>query len=282
MVVPYWFRENGAIGLSFGSKIVLRVHLGVAHELEHGSMEGVRARFGARVDLRDRTAELGAEDARLDLELLERIDRRQQHVAVEVEVGVLDAVERVVVVVDALAGDVQRKAVPLAAHALLSLCRRRTVRRGARNQRGQLQVVAAVQRQLDDAAVLDDRADRRVFRLDHRRVGDDRDDVGQLANLERERNSVGASDLDLDVRAFHGGKSVELGPQCIGAGRYGGEHVHPGFIGLRQARGLGVHVGQRDSDARHDGAAGINGSTGNFTRGGLGRWNGRKKQKKHK
>ena len=120
----------------------------------------------------------------------QRVDRRQQHVGVEVQVGVLDAVERVVVVVDALAGDVEREAVALAAHALLALARRGAVGRRARNQRRELQVVASVERQLDDGAVLDDGADRGVLGLEQRRAAGDFDRLSeQLPDFERERRS---------------------------------------------------------------------------------------------
>ena len=244
-------------------------------------MEGVRTRLGARVDLRDGAAELGAEDARLDFEFLERVDRRQQHVAVEVEVGVLDAVERVVVVVDALAGDVQRKAVPLAAHALLSLCRRRTVRRGARNQRRELQVVAAVQRQLDDAAVLDDRADRGVLRLDHGRVGNDRHDVGQLADGHREREAVRAADLHVDVRLLGRREALELDFQRIGAGRHRRKDVNAGLVGLRQTDGIGGRIRQRHPDAGQHRSARIDDGPADFTGWGLRRRRKRERREKN-
>ena len=133
----------------------------------------IRTRLGRHVHLGDGAAVLGIEDPRDDVELLQRVDRRQQHVGVEVQVGVLDAVERVVVEVDALAGHVQRKAVALAAHALFALARRRPVGGGAGNQRRQLQVVAAVERQLDDRAVFDNRADGGVLRLDQWRLTHD-------------------------------------------------------------------------------------------------------------
>ena len=51
------------------------------------------------------------------------------------------------------------------------------------NERGELQVVPAVQRQLDDGAVLDHRADRRVLGLEQRRAAGDLDDLGQLRRL---------------------------------------------------------------------------------------------------
>ena len=112
--------------------------------------------------------------------------------------------------VKTLPGHVQPKAVALAAHALLALARRGTVGGRAGNQRRQLQVVASVERQLDDAAILDDGANRCVRRLDHRRVRHDTDDIGQLADREGERESVRASDLHLDVRLLGRRESFQL------------------------------------------------------------------------
>jgi hypothetical protein len=66
-------------------------------EFEHGSVEAVRARFGDDVDLTRATSEFGRVNAGLDLELLQRIDRWQEDIGVEVDVGVVDAVQRVVV-----------------------------------------------------------------------------------------------------------------------------------------------------------------------------------------
>jgi hypothetical protein len=62
----------------------------------------------AGVDLRCPDAELGRVNAGLDLELLERVDRRLNDVRVEVRVGVLDAIERVAIELEALAGDRER------------------------------------------------------------------------------------------------------------------------------------------------------------------------------
>ena len=61
-------------------------------------------------------------------------------------VGIFDAVESVVIVGEPLAGDIQSEIVSRAAHASLALSRGRPVGRGARNQRGELEIIAAVER----------------------------------------------------------------------------------------------------------------------------------------
>ena len=83
-------------------------------------MKLVRPRLGRDVDLCNGPAVFGVEQPRLDFELADGVER-QQHVAVEIQVGVLDPVERVVVEMDALPRDVQREAVALSAHPLLAL-----------------------------------------------------------------------------------------------------------------------------------------------------------------
>src|SRR5262245_31983807 len=101
-------------------------------------MKLVRPRLGRYVDLGDGPSVFGVEQPRLDLELLQRVNRRQQHVAVEVQIGVLDSVERIMIEMDALPRDVQREAVALPAHALFALTGRRPVGRGAGDERSEL------------------------------------------------------------------------------------------------------------------------------------------------
>ena len=84
--------------------------------------------------MRDSPAIFGVEQARLHFEFLQRVDRWQEHIAVEIQIRVLNSIKRIVVEVDPLAADVQGEAVALAAHALLSLTGSRAVGRGAGNQ----------------------------------------------------------------------------------------------------------------------------------------------------
>ena len=81
--------------------------------------KAVRARLGDDVHLTGGTSELGRVDAGLDLEFLERIDRRQEDIGVEIDVGVVHAVQRVVVELAPLARDREllvgaRAALPIA------------------------------------------------------------------------------------------------------------------------------------------------------------------------
>ena len=85
--------------------VVLRVELVVAKELEQRSVILVRARLCRDVDLRRLTAELGRIDTGLDLELLQRVDRRLNYVSVEVRIGIVDTIEGEVIEVAALPCD---------------------------------------------------------------------------------------------------------------------------------------------------------------------------------
>ena len=92
-------------GLSRRERVRTRVELVVAVEFEHGAMKGIRTRLGDDVHLAGGAAELGRVDAGLHFEFLERVDRRREDVGVEIDVGVVDAVERVVVEFPPLARD---------------------------------------------------------------------------------------------------------------------------------------------------------------------------------
>ena len=163
-VKPYWFHLKGSLaGPERSEGIGIGVHLVVAEELEERAVILVRAGLGQHVDLGGLAAELGRIDAGLHLEFLQRVDRRHDHEGVEIRVGVLDAIERVVVEVGALAGHRNGLGRADAALPRAGLPLTREAGRDVRRQRNQLQIVAPVQRQFHDALVLDDRADGRVF-----------------------------------------------------------------------------------------------------------------------
>ena len=86
---------RGAAG-GRGEVVIPGVELVVAQEFEHGAVVFIGAGFGGNVDLPGCPAELRGIDPGLDLELLQGIDRRLQNVGVEIDVGVGDAVQRVV------------------------------------------------------------------------------------------------------------------------------------------------------------------------------------------
>ena len=138
-------------------------------EFEHRAVQAVRARLRDHVHLARLAPEFGGVDAGLHLEFFERVDRRQEDVGVEVDVGVVDAVERVVVEFAALPRNRQLLVGARAALAVARLAGAGKLGADVRAQRDQLEIVSAVERQLDDAPVLDDGADGRIRGFDQRR-----------------------------------------------------------------------------------------------------------------
>jgi hypothetical protein len=118
----------------------------VAEEFEDGSVESVRTRFGGDIDLAGRASEFSRINAGLNLKFGERIDGGQENVAVEVGVGILDAVEGEAIVFAPLAGDADVLFRSLAAlkTSLLSGCPE--AKADVRTKRDKLQKVSAVQR----------------------------------------------------------------------------------------------------------------------------------------
>src|SRR5262249_7470403 len=115
------------------------------------------------------------------LEFLECIDRRKQEVGVEIRVGVFDAIQDVMVIVDTLAGDVQGEGVTCPAHALLPLRGGGTVGGGSGRERNQLQVITPIEGKLHDAAIFDYGSEFRGLCLEHGRATGNLDCLGDIA-----------------------------------------------------------------------------------------------------
>ena len=133
-------------------------------------------------------------------------------------------------------------------------------------ERHQLQVVAAVQRQLHDAPVLDDGADRGVGRLDERRLAGDGRHFRDCPQLDREVDARGLLHLQLEA-ARNGLEPFELGLDGVLARRQRGEVEQPDGIGDRRARRVGRLVHDRHSGAGDDGAGRILHFSGNRAQG---------------
>src|SRR5947207_3155302 len=116
---------------------------------------------GRDVDLAGGAAELGRVNSALNLELLQHVDRGQNHVGVEVHVRVADAVQRVVVRCRPGSGNGQLLVHAIAAHASALIV-------GAESsgnvgtETDQLKEVSPVQWQVGYPLLLDDGADRGV------------------------------------------------------------------------------------------------------------------------
>ena len=86
-------------------EVVLGIESRIAQELEGTSVKVIGPRASCRVDLRDSPAVFGVEQTRLDLEFLQRVDRRLDHIGIEVGVGVVDAIQREIIEVASIASD---------------------------------------------------------------------------------------------------------------------------------------------------------------------------------
>ena len=87
------------------------------------------------------------------------------------------------VVVNALASDVEGELVPGSAHALLALRGGGTVGGRTRDEGGELKIVATVEGQIDDASIFDDGSERGGFAFDERGGGGDFHGFSDVADL---------------------------------------------------------------------------------------------------
>ena len=101
----------------------------------------------------------------MNFEFLQGVDRRKDHVTVEVDVGVLHAVQREVIV---LAAQTNHGKALLDSRATLTAIAGNDVAKVGDHvgtQRYHLKVVASVQGQIHDALILDDRPDSGILGL---------------------------------------------------------------------------------------------------------------------
>ena len=169
----------------------------IAKELVHGAVELVAAGLGHHVDGRRAVAaELGGEIVRRDPEFLNQVDVRIDGGAAGGElVVVVGAIEQEVVGAVALTVDERRVAAGRAAEDGIA-----GIRRGARLQLHQLEGVAAVERQLGDALLVDQIREAAFFGVDQRRVALHLDRFGQCAHLQREVEAHRFTDGDENLR----------------------------------------------------------------------------------
>src|SRR5437763_1297388 len=103
--------------------------------------------------------ELGGIDAGLHLELLQRVDGGEKRISVEVDVGIGDAIQSVIVELAALAADREILAGAVASLAAGGCAAIRKTRIHVGAESDQLDEVPPVERQLHDSLVVDYCAD---------------------------------------------------------------------------------------------------------------------------
>ena len=104
VVVPLVGKHSKGLGI-VREPIWICIRGVVADEVVHASMIGVGAALADHVDLRCLVTELGRVDTGLNLELLNAVKGRQGDIGYKIRVGIVYAVERVVVPHDSLAAD---------------------------------------------------------------------------------------------------------------------------------------------------------------------------------
>ena len=248
-------------------RIVLGVHLFVPQELKRRPVVLVAAALGQHVDLRRRPAELSRINTCLHLEFLQRVNRRLNHEGVEVRIGVLHTVQRIVVERATLPA--HRNAVfrPETALPRTRLAGRREPRRSVRSQRNQLQVVAPIQRQLHNALVLDHRAQRRILCRQQRHCPGNFNRFRYRAHRHIKVQTHRL--LNLHFHLFGGGgfKTLLLRAQVVQARRQRGETINARIVRGRGTNGVSRRVGNRHCYSGNVRAGCVANLAGNFTKG---------------
>ena len=122
-----------------------------------------------------------------------------------------------------------------------------------RHQRGELQEITTVQRQLADHFSRDHARNITANRFDDRALARDRDDLAHLAGrqLEIEREVVG--DAHENTRARFALEALQLGCDLVAPRRQFPDRVRADLIGDRRPREAGLFVDDCDRGARQDG-----------------------------
>ncbi len=192
-------RQLAAVRVPPLREVVVRVEDVVPDEIEHRPVPFVAARLGGHRDDARAPAEFGREHTVQDLELAHRLDRRRDDDRVEGELVVVDAVDEPAVGVRLLAEGVEVRGAARVERARSRQVLARLPRRHARHEVDQRREVAAVERQLADGLLLDDRADLGRLGLDQGRPADDRRHLGELADVERDVHACPVVDLHDDA-----------------------------------------------------------------------------------
>ena len=197
-------------------EVIVRVEPIVAHEFERAPVKSVGAGLGDDVnERRCFPAELRGIHRLLNLELLNGVNRRADDEIIEVLVGHFDAVDQVDVVAAALPVHVGERA---------GLAEGRTASPAGRNRHAvgqlrELDELPAIEWHLLDLAVVDDLEDLRVGDAEKRRVGSDRNRVGELAELQRDRQVDLLADPQCQPLLFEPFEAGQLNRQLVVADR---------------------------------------------------------------
>jgi hypothetical protein len=143
---------------------------------------------------------------------------------------------------------------PLAALHAPGGCSNLTTHCGA-SQHDEVHRIASVERQRDDALVVDHFADAGGARFDERRRGFDRDGLGHLSDRQRHVEHRVRVDLQRDARLYEAAEAAQRHLEAIRTERKVRQRVRARRVGGHAAREAGVGLRGGDGGARQDAAA---------------------------
>ena len=245
--------HQAAVGLRhLAHEEVARVEGVVPHVLEHGAVQQVAARLGRDRDHARPAAEFRREHPRQHLELAHLLDRRRDDHGIERVFVVVDPVDQPGVRVGLVS-----ECVEVRGPAGIERAGPRQVlvglpRRDSRRQVDQRREVAAVQRQLLDRPLLDDRPDLGRVRPEQRRFGHDRRGLLDAAHLERHVDTRALVDLQDHALPAPAAEALHVHLDRVGSGRQERRGVAARLVGDVAVGGPLVDLPNRDGCARDD------------------------------
>ena len=247
-----------------GQEIVARVDAAVAQELKQVAVQLVGAGLGHDIHGAARMQAIaGRQGVGLDAEFLQRVGEGERQVDIRERVVVVSAVEQVVDVVALRTGhrDDHRAVEALAADVVVAGSG--SVDRAARqeHQRGGL---PPVQRQFQNAALIDHLRDGVVLGLDHGGLRLHLDVFGDRTDLQAGIDLHVVPDLQKNVRLRISLEALGGDFEPVRTERQVGENVAAVGIGRGGACVLGIGLNRFDRGARYGGAGGIQNLTLNF------------------
>ena len=237
---------------------VIGVERVVAVELESAAAHPVGAGLDLQVDdAAERPAELGRIGRSLELELIERVDAREDDDGLQPRFVVVDAVKHVVVVARTLAvGGKRGGGAPRETTRSVDV-RPRNATQHAGNRAGEVDEVAAVEGQRFDLLAADRRAQLGGGRLDQGRLGGDADRFGHRAHFVLDVDAHALIDTDLDVGERDGLEARHLRGDGVVAGRQRRSRVLAVGVCNHDPSETRSFIDDRDLRAGDDSAGGI-------------------------
>src|SRR5262249_16887370 len=211
-----------------GREIIDRVRIPVADEFKQMPVPAIPAGLGDRVQDSARMQSVSRrERAGLHAEFRERVRKRERHVDVGEAVVVVPAVEQVVGGIARAAGDGNGlRAKKTLAARIRSIA---VIDRCARDS-DELRRITAVERQLDDALLIDYLGDRVLLRLHETGIGVYLDRFAHLPDLHRDVDLDIVVDAELNSGLLVRLKTRSYCPQRVRADRQTGQRVEPVIV----------------------------------------------------